>query len=500
MSTQGYLALDLGAESGRAILATLNDGKLAMEELHRFRHELQHLPSGLHWNLTELWNQLLQGVGKGAKVAAERNIELVSLGCDTWGVDYALLGKSGQVLGLPFGYRDEKHYRAYEVVIANLGKSAIYHATGIQFMPLNTLYQIVAQKQHEPGLLDLAHRLVMIPDLFHYWFTGHIINEATDVSTTQMIDPRTGRWAKELLSRLDIPTHFLGETSPAGTIVGRLRREVGAQLGAANLGNVQVIAPGTHDTASAVAAVPVDVSKSPKWAYLSSGTWSLMGVEIDEPIITEAACQASITHERGVEGKIRFLKNIAGLWLVQECRREYDRLGTPHEYAELAKMAAGAEPFRTLVNPDFQPFALPGEMLEKLAGFAEITGQEKPETPSQFVRCCLESLAMAYRRTKLLLEKLIGWKIEVLHIVGGGGRNTLLNQLTADACGIPVIVGPHEATAIGNALVQAMGRGEVKNLAEVRQIVRNSFELETYEPTGKAKFDEQYPRYEKLLA
>jgi len=499
MTTQGHLALDLGAESGRAILATFNGGRLAIEELHRFRHLPAKLPSGLHWNLTELWAQLMAGLGKTAAAAKQRNVELVSLGCDTWGVDYALLGKSGQVLGMPYCYRDDKHLAAYHKAIDNLGKKAIYDATGIQFMYLNTLYQVVAQKEREPGLLDMATRLVMIPDLFHYWFTGNITNEATDISTTQMIDPRTGKWAKPLLNQLGIPTHFLGDTVPAGSVIGKLRGGVIDELAQAGLSNVDVIAPGTHDTAAAVAAVPVDVSKTPRWAYLSSGTWSLMGVELDAPMISDAACEASVTHERGVGNKIRFLKNIAGLWLVQECRRDFQKHGSELEYAELTRLAAEAEPMRTLVNPDHEPFVAPGDMPKKIAAFAQATGQPAPTTPGQFVRCCLESLAMAYRRTLGLLERLLGTKFDVLHIVGGGGQNKLLNQMTADACGLPVIVGPHEATAIGNALVQAMGRGAIKNLAEIRQVVRDSFELETYHPTGKASFDDQYGRYEKLL-
>ncbi len=499
MTQQGYLALDLGAESGRAILATLDGGKIAIEELHRFRHLPQNLPSGLHWNLLELWAQIVQGVGKSAKIAHDRGVELVSLGCDTWGVDYALLGKSGQVLSLPYCYREEKHFKSYQKVLDNLGRKTIYDATGIQFMPLNTLYHLAAQKEHEPGLLDLAHRLVMIPDLFHYWFTGNVINEATDISTTQMIDPRTGGWAKGLLGKLNIPTHFLGPISPAGTVVGKLRKAILDETLAPGLANVQVIAPGTHDTASAVAAVPVDVSKTPRWAYLSSGTWSLMGAEIDAPVITDAACEASVTHERGVENKIRFLKNIAGLWLVQECRRDFERHGQVIEYDELTRLATESEPFRTLINPDHEPFAKPGDMPAKIAEFAVKTGQPTPTNAGQFVRCCLESLAMAYRRVLGLLERLLSTKFEVLHIVGGGGRNKLLNQLTADACGLPVVVGPHEATAIGNVMVQAMGRGAVRNLAEIRQIVRNSFALETYLPTGKARVDEQYARYEGLL-
>lgn len=503
MTKQGYLALDLGAESGRAMLATLDGGKVELAELHRFRHLPQKLPSGLHWNLLELWSNLLEGVAATAGVtggAASSKVELVSLGCDTWGVDYALLGKSGQVLGLPYCYRDDRHFAAYDQVLAKFGREMIYDATGIQFMPLNTLYQLYAQKKDEPGLLDLATRLVMIPDLLHYWFTGQITNEATDVSTTQMVNPHDGRWATGLLDQIGIPTHFLGETCPAGTVVGKLRGKLVEDLAAPSLAGLRVIAPGTHDTASAVAAVPVDEKTAGNWAYLSSGTWSLMGAEIDTPVINDKSCALSFTHERGVGGDIRFLKNIAGLWLVQECRRDFEKRGDAFDYAQLTALAAKAKPLRTLVNPDHPPFAKPDDMPAKIAAFAEQTGQPAPQSPGEFVRCCLESLALAYRRTLNMLAELLDKKFDVLHVVGGGGRNELLNQMTADACGVAVIVGPYEATAIGNALVQAMGAGAVKDLAELRAIVRNSFELKTYEPTAGGAYDEEYSRFQSLLS
>lgn len=499
MATKGFLALDLGAESGRAILAKLDGGRVELEEHHRFQHLPQFLPSGLHWNLTDLWANLIKGLGNASKAANDGHVEIASIGCDTWGVDWALLGKSGHLLHLPRAYRDEHHQPAYEQVIAKLGKQKIYDRTGIQFMALNTLYQVYALHQEEPGIFDLADRMVMIPDLLHYWFSGQITNEATDISTTQMIDPRTGKWATDMLSELGLPTHYLGGIVPAGAVVGNLRQALIDQIGASNLKGAQIIAPGTHDTASAVAAVPADASDGRKWAYLSSGTWSLMGAEIDEPVINEKSCELSFTHERGVENKIRFLKNIAGLWLVQECRRDFLKHGHEYDYVQLTQMAADATPFRTLVNPDHLPFASPGDMPNKIAAFAAATGQPTPETPGQFVRCCLESLAMAYRCTLGMLENLLGTKFDVLHIVGGGGQNKLLNQMTADAIGKPAIVGPYEATAIGNALTQAIGTGDIANLSEMRQVIRQSFELDTFEPQQAAAFDGEYGRYLDLL-
>jgi len=397
MAAQGYLALDLGAESGRAMLATLNGGRVAMRELHRFRHLPQKLPSGLHWNLLELWSNLIEGLRASAREAEKEKVEIASIGCDTWGVDYALLGKSGQVLGLPYCYRDERHFKAYDAVLERFGRKPIYDATGIQFMPLNTLYQLWAQRQDEPGLLDLADRLLMIPDLLHYWFTGEITNEATDVSTTQMVNPHDGKWATDLLDTIGIPTHFLGETVPAATVVGRLREAIVDDIAAPSLAGVRVIAPGTHDTASAVAAVPA--SPDTKWVYLSSGTWSLMGAELDEPCLSEAARDVPFTNEGGVDGTVRFLKNIAGLWLVQECRRHWAAEGEQYDYDELTHLASEAEPFRTLVDTDHEPFVTPGDMPKKIADFARSTGQPAPETVGQFVRCCLESLALTYRLT-----------------------------------------------------------------------------------------------------
>lgn len=497
MTAKAYLAFDLGAESGRAILATLTSERLALEEVHRFTHLPQRLPSGLHWNLTELWANLVEGLRKGAALARERGVELVSLGVDTWGVDFGLVGKSGQLLGLPFAYRDDRNPPAMKKAFDKLGEKAIYEATGIQFMPFNSLYQLLAQRDAEPATLEYAARMLFLPDLLHYFFSGKAVNEATIASTSQMIDPRTGDWAHKLLHGLSLPTHFLQPTTPAGTVIGQLREEIARITGAPT---IDVIVPGSHDTASAVAAVPVDASTSGNWAYLSSGTWSLMGAELDAPLINDATRDASFTNERGVGGKIRFLKNIAGLWLVQEVRRDYARRGQEFDYATLTSLAEQSEPMRTLINPDHAPFLAPDDMCAKIDRFAEATGQPKPTSPGQYVRCCLESLAFTYRVVLGRLESLLGRKIEVLHIVGGGGKNGLLNQMTADAIGRRVVVGPYEATAIGNALTQAMGRKDVRDLSHLRSIVRSSFELTAFEPRNSKGFDEQASRFESLLA
>ncbi|MCX5661388.1 MAG: rhamnulokinase [Planctomycetota bacterium] len=503
MAVNGYVAFDLGAESGRAMLATLKADRLEITEAHRFLNVPQRLPSGLHWNLLDLWANLVEGLRKCGQVARERNIKLVSLGVDTWGVDFGLVGKSGQLQGLPFAYRDARNEPAMKAVLKKLGEQEIYRTTGIQFMPFNSLFQLAAQHAAEPKLLAQTHRLLMMPDLLHYFFSGKLVNEATIASTTQMIDPRTGLWAPKLLKGLGLPTQFLGEMVAAGTPVGTILPEVAeaAGLTPAQARGLRVIVPGSHDTASAVAAVPVDRlnTASGNWAYLSSGTWSLMGAELTAPLVTDDTRAAGFTNERGVGGKIRFLKNISGLWLVQECRRDLARRGQEISYQDLTDQAAKAEPFRTLVDPNHGPFSAPGDMLAKIAAFAKKTRQPAPTTPGQFVRACLESLALTYRHTLDNLEGLLGRRMDLLHVVGGGGQNLLLNQMTADALGRTVVVGPYEATAIGNALTQALGAGQVEDLLHLRRIVSRSFRPVTYEPTHAQAFCEQRSRFEKLL-
>lgn len=496
MSGKGYVAFDLGAESGRATLATLDGERLVIEEIHRFANRPQRLPSGYHWNILDLWANLVEGLRMIAVAAKQRRLELVSLGVDTWGVDMALLGPSGQLLGLPYAYRDESNGPAMDKAIRKIGREAIYRATGIQITRFNTLYQLIARHDTEMALVNSAAHLLNISDLLHYLFSGKAVNEATIASTTQMVDPFTGQWHTKLLADLSLPTHFLKPIVPSGTELGKIRDEVAAEAGVAP---IEVIVPASHDTASAVAAVPIEPGAPGHWAYVSSGTWSLMGVELDAPFISDESFAANFTNERGVVNSIRFLKNLAGLWLVQELRRDFARQGRTYDYPALTAMASRCEPFRTLVDPGHEPFACPGDFCAKINAFAVATGQPEPDAPGQYVRCCLESLALLYRDTLDQLENVLGKRFERLHIVGGGGRNGLLNQMTADATGRHVWVGPYEATIIGNALTQAMGRGDVEDLAHLRRIVRASVELIHYEPCGAADFDAQARRFQILL-
>jgi len=497
MPTRAFLAFDLGAESGRAMLATLHHGKVELTECHRFANRPVMLPSGYHWDLTGLWHHLVEGLRKAGEHAHANNLTIVSLGVDTWGVDLGLIGRSGQLLGLPFAYRDESHPPALAKALKQLGEAHIYDATGIQFMPFNTLYQLIARRDAEPSTLEHAAHMLNMPDLLHYFFCGKAVNEATIASTTQMIDPRTGDWHHGLLKQLHIPDHMLKMPVPAGTKIGTLRHDVAEAAGLAKDHAIDVIVPGSHDTASAIAAVPV-APDAKDWAYLSSGTWSLMGAELDEPVITEASAAAGFTNERGVAHKIRFLKNISGLWLVQQLRADFAAQGNEYDYAALTQLAADAQPFRTLVDPDHEPFASPGNMCGKFDAFAESTGQPTPASPGAYVRAALESLALTYRKTRDSLDDVLGRTTTVLHLVGGGGKNDLLNQMTADALGLRVIVGPYEGTAVGNALTQAIGAGDVKDLAELRAIVRASFEVKMFEPQGASAWDAVFDRYRGL--
>jgi rhamnulokinase len=499
MTKKAYLAFDLGAESGRAMMGVLDDGKLALHELHRFANMPVTLPSGLHWNLLELWNNLLIGVRKAMEYSAANSLELASLGVDTWGVDVALLGRSGQLLGLPYAYRDEHFAGAMDKAIAKVGAEHIYDVTGNQFMPFNTIFQLAYLHESEPAVLEQADKLLFMPDLLHYFFTGQAFNEATIVSTGQVVDPRLGNglgvWADGLLQELGIPRQMLGKIIPPGTRIGPVRSALAAELGLSRPLNVTV--PASHDTAAAVAAVPVLGKQN--WFYISSGTWSLQGVELDAPLISEATRAANFTNERGVGGTIRFLTIGAGMWLVQQMRRALAQRGEDYTYSQLTDLASAAKPFRTLLNPLHGPFGVQGGMIEKINEFARNTGQPQPGDVGQYVRACLESLALSYRATLGKVETLTGKHPEVIHIVGGGAQNTLLDQMTADATARPVTAGPFEATAAGNVLTQAMGDGQVVDAKQIRQIVANSFQPKTYTPKDIAAWDDAYARYLKVL-
>jgi rhamnulokinase len=460
-----YLAFDLGAESGRAMLGTLSGGKLELAEIHRFPNTSVRVPGALYWDTLRLWHEIQHGI---AIAVRDRELTLDGIGIDTWGVDYGLLGSDGLLLESPRCYRDPRTNGMMEKLFAVVPRDEVFSYTGIQFMQLNTLFQLYAAKQSGAPALGVAAKLLNMPDLFNYWLTGVAKSEVTIASTTQFFNPATMTWATELLQRLRIPTGMLAPLVQPGTLLGKTLE---APL-------IPVYASAGHDTAAAVAAVPAEGGSN--WCYISSGTWSLMGLELDAPLINAQTLAANYTNEVGAAGKIRFLKNIAGLWLLQECRRAWAEDGAEYTYEELARMAAEAKPNSGVIDPD--AFLEPGNMPAKIAAHCEAKGQGVPQTHGEFARAILESLARRYRDVLEDLERLSGRKIEVIHIVGGGSRNALLNQFVADTTRRRVIAGPSEATAIGNILVQAIGSGALKSLSEAREVVRRSFELTVVEP------------------
>jgi rhamnulokinase len=479
-----YLAFDLGAESGRAILGTLEAGRLALEELHRFPNTPVQVFSSLYWDTLRLWHEIQQGLRIAGR---ERQIPLDGIGVDTWGVDFALLGADGALLENPRHYRDARNHGVPEAVFKLVPREEVFAQTGIQFMQFNTLYQLYAMRLAGSQALTCARKLLMTPDLFHYWLTGIAKSELTMASTSQFYNPRLQRWAAELFNRLDLPTAILQEIVPSGSRLGPLLPQIGEVN---HLRAVPVYATGSHDTASAVAAVPAE---GDSWCYISSGTWSLMGVELDAPLLNARSLALNLTNEMGACGKTRLLKNIAGLWLLQECRRAWALAGHEFSYHELATMASGAPPFSAVIAPD--AFLEPGDMPEKISGHCRATGQQQPASPAAVARTILESLALRYREVLESLESLLSRRLHTIHIVGGGSRNRVLNQFVADACGRTVIAGPAEATAMGNLLIQAMGAGELSGLSAVREIVRRSTALETFLPRSSGHWDRAYEKF-----
>ena len=484
-ATKNLLAFDLGAESGRGVLGRFDGQRLALEVVHRFANGPVRTLDTMHWNVLGLYGEMLAALWR---CAAEFG-GLDALGVDTWGIDFALLGRGGTLLGNPRHYRDPHTEGAMDEVFARVPRERIFRQTGVQFMRFNTLYQLWALQRDGSPLLDVAETLLFMPDLFHFFFTGIKVNEFTDASTSQMLDPVTRQWAYDLLHALGLPERLPGSIVNPGTVLGPLRASVATETG---LQPVPVIAPASHDTAAAVAAVPAEGTS---WAYLSSGTWSLMGVELAAPLINDQALQSNFTNEGGVAGTVRFLKNIMGLWLVQECRRAWVRDGRAYSYEELTQLAQRAAPCASLVDPDAAAFVLPASMPAALADFCRRTSQPVPMEPGAVVRCALDSLALRYRWVLERLEELQGKRIDVIHVVGGGSQNTLLCQLTADACNRPVLAGPVEATALGNVLTQAMGLGLLKSLAEAREVVRRSFTVQRFAPHNPERWQGPYERF-----
>ncbi len=470
MST--FLAIDLGAESGRAMLGTLDAGKLTLEELHRFPNIPVRLPTGLYWDTLRLFHEIRHALWICGR---QRKIALDGIGIDTWGVDFGLLGWDGALLDNPRHYRDARNDGMLEKTFAAVPKTEIFAETGVQFMQLNTLYQLNSMKLLGSPAIDIASKLLFMPDLFNYWLTGEMRAEVSVASTSQFYNPAKKAWSTELFRRLRLPLGILPEIVPSGTRLGTLLPEIAEWSGLP--ANVPVYATACHDTASAVAAVPAEGGD---WCYISSGTWSLMGVELKTPIINEQSLSLNFTNEVGAGGAIRFLKNIAGLWLLQECKRAWALAGREYSYEELSRLAKAAPAPAMLLDPD--AFPEPDRMPERIAEYCRARGHPLSDDAGVVARLILESLAATYRKVLESLEALLGRRIARIHIVGGGSRNELLNQLAANATGRTVVAGPGEATAAGNILVQAIGAGAISDGREAREIVRNSFPLTTYQP------------------
>jgi len=492
MPDRVYLAIDLGAESGRVMAGLWNGKTIRLEEVHRFPNSPVYLGDSLRWDVVRLWAEIQSGLALAAKKYGKA---IVSVGADTWGVDYVLLNRHDEMLGQPYAYRDARTNGIMEKAFRKVPRSEIFAQTGLQFMQFNSLFQLLAAKRNTPELLDAADCLLFMPDFIHWALCGSRVAEFTIASTSQCLNPLTRNWASSLLKKFGLPAGMFPKVVPPGTVLGALRSGVADRTG---LGKVNVVAPPAHDTASAVAGVPTANTGKPNWAYISSGTWSLMGAEVQKASLSARTQELNLTNEGGLDSTYRLLKNIMGLWLVQQCKRAFDARGRKYEYSQLAQMAAKAPALRSIVNPDDSRFLNPPDMPKAIQDFCRETRQPVPKTEGELVRCAYESLALKYREVLGWLEELTGNRIEVIHIVGGGSKSGILNQFTADACQRPVVTGPVEATALGNLLVQVRASGELHSLAEMREVIRKSSDVATWKPGNPGAWEEASARFAHL--
>jgi rhamnulokinase len=489
MSGHSYLAFDLGASSGRGVMGILDKGKISLKEVNRFYNGMTTLLGKYHWDYLRLFDEIKHGIAECAGM--EQKPE--SIGLDTWGVDYALFDKQGSLLGVPYAYRDHRTDTAMEELFRKIPKQRIYELTGIQFMQFNTIFQLYAARRDGLPIMDLAKDLLFVPDIINYFLTGVKKSEFTFATTSQLFNPVRGGWEKELFDGIGVSMDIMQEIVSPGTVIGKLTEAVARET---RMPQINVIAPATHDTGAAIASIPAE---DENFAYISSGTWSLMGIESKKPLISDQTLSYNFTNEGGVEKTYRVLKNIMGLWLIQECKRCWDNKKQEYSFPEIVKMAEQAEPFKSLVDPDNPAFLNPLDMPAALADFCKSTGQPVPQTHAGFSRCVFDSLALKYRSVIESLKIISDKRIEKIHVIGGGSQNELLCQFTANATGLPVVAGPAEGTAIGNIMVQAMGLGHVKSLSEIRHTIRNSFEFKSYRPENFDACDKAYERFKKLV-
>ena len=485
MAEQKMLAIDLGASSGRGIVGSFNGQKLSLKENHRFSNDPVILNGRMYWDILRIFHEIKQSI---AKTVLDGDA-IRSIGIDTWGVDYALLDEGGKMLSNPYHYRDARTEGIVSYVGRFFAPSELYATTGIQTMNFNTVFQLAADLRDDPKMVENAQRMLNVPDLLNYFLTGNMANEYTILSTGALLDAEKRDYAKDIIAKAGIPQRLFGDIVAPGTSMGKLLAQVQSEVGKTD---AEVLTVASHDTASAVIAVP---TQEKEFLFISSGTWSLMGTELDAPKINAETEKYNFTNEGGVNNTIRFLKNIMGLWLIQESRRQWKREGKEYSFAELESLAKAAKPFRCFIDPDHPSFVSPGDLPARVREFCQKTGQYVPETVGEIVRCIYESLAMKYRYTAENISKLTGISPRVIHVVGGGTKDGFLSQMTADACGIPVCAGPEEATAIGNLLVQLMAAGEAKNLSDARAIVAASFACKHYMPQNTAAWDAAYETF-----
>lgn len=489
MKNKSFLAFDLGATSGRSILGTIENNRVVMKELTRFPNQILQIGNHFHWNIYSLFEHLKEGL-----IAAKQEcVEVSSIGIDTWGVDFALLAEDGTILGAPYAYRDPHTLNAPEKYFQIVPREKVYNLTGIQVMNFNSLYQLFALSQANNSLLKATKEILFMPDALAYLLTGNKVVEYTIASTSQILNPRTKKFEAELLEKAGVSPSILGEIVMPGYLIGTLRDDIAEE---SELGKVNVVAVAGHDTGAAVAAVP---ATNEKFAYLSSGTWSLMGIEVKDAIINERTSQLNFTNEGGVEGTTRFLKNITGMWILEQCMKEWKKEGITYAYEKIVQMADTVSPFQSLIDPDHTSFASPGCMTKAIQEYCAASGQHVPETHPEFVRCIFESLALKYRYVLGLLKELAPFEIEKLHVIGGGSKNPLLNQWTSNAIGLPVVAGPSEATAIGNIMLQAKAAGVVNTLQEMRAIIAESVHLDEFVPQNSEVWLEAYNKFLKVI-
>ncbi|SHE46091.1 rhamnulokinase [Dysgonomonas macrotermitis] len=484
-----FFAFDLGATSGRSILATIENDRIELKELTRFPNKIIRVHDKYYWDIYALFDALKDGL----KVVASQSIKIDAIGIDTWGVDFVYLGKDGSVLSQPRSYRDPYTEGAPEEYFNILPKKEVYDLTGIQIMNFNSIFQLFAAKKEKSSALESAADILFMPDALSYMLTGKKVCEYTIASTSQLLNPRTKNFEAKLFDAIGISPSLMQPIVMPGEVIGYVTESIMKECG---IDRIPVIAVAGHDTGSAVAAVPAE---NEKFAYLSSGTWSLMGIEVDDPIITNESFDLNFTNEGGVNGTTRFLKNITGMWLLEQCRKEWEAAGQKYTYPEIVELSNSIEGFQSMIDPDDPSFANPESMSKAICTYCQKTGQKQPQSHAEFIRCIFDSLALKYRFVLGCLQKVAPFKIEKLHVIGGGSQNRLLNQATANSIGMPVVAGPSEATAIGNVMMQAKGAGLIDSLQDIRKVISNSVTPEVFQPCDTEVWNEAYNKFFQLL-